>query len=65
VPNSDVTLESYQDHRHGFMRLVVGPRGIAGEYFTAPRPQESWTAAAERTDAFAVDLNAHKMVKQQ
>jgi 3',5'-cyclic AMP phosphodiesterase CpdA len=63
VPNSDVTLETYQDRRHGFMRLVVGPRGIAGEYFTVPRPQESWSAPAERVDAFAVDLNTHKMVK--
>jgi hypothetical protein len=43
VPNTDVTLEAFQDRRHGFMRLVVGPKGMAGEYFTVPRPQESWS----------------------
>lgn len=63
VPDSDVTLEAYQDRRHGFLRLVVGPKGMAGEYFTVPRPQESWSDAAVRADSFAVDLNAHKMVR--
>jgi hypothetical protein len=63
VPHSDVTLESYQDRRHGFVRLVVGARGMAGEYFTVPRPQESWRAPAERGDAFAVDIVGRKMVK--
>ncbi len=51
VPNSDVTLEGYQDRRHGFMRLVAGPTGIVGEYFTVPRPQESWSDAAVRAES--------------
>jgi hypothetical protein len=63
VPNTDVTLDAYQDRRHGFMRLAVGPRGLAGEYFTTPRPQESWSDPATRTDSFAVDLNQHKLVR--
>ncbi len=41
MPNSDVTLENQCDNRHGFMRLMVTPRYIVGEYWTTPRPQES------------------------
>jgi hypothetical protein len=63
VPNSDVTLETSNDHRHGFLRLVFGPQGMAGEFFTVPRPQEAWSDPAVRADAFALDLNAHRLVR--
>jgi len=63
VPGSDVVLENYMDRRHGFMRLVAGPTGIVGEYFSTPRPQESWSEPAKREDYFAVNLNTHKLIK--
>ena len=63
VPHSDVTLEYAEDRRHGFMRLAVGARGMAGEYFTAPRPHESWSGPAARADAFALDITQHRLVR--
>ncbi len=63
IPNTDLVLENYFDRRHGFMRMVVGPTGIVGEYFTVPRPQESWSDPAQRTDYFALSLNNHKLVR--
>ncbi len=58
-----VTLEQYCDDRHGFMRLMVTPHQLVGEYFACPRPHESWRAAAERIDGFVLDLHSHKLVK--
>lgn len=55
------TLESYCDDRHGFMRLMVTPTLISGEYFSVSRPQESWRAAPTRTDSFVLDLRSHRL----
>jgi predicted phosphodiesterase len=56
-------LESYCDDHHGFMRLMVTPTTVTGEYFTVSRPQESWRAAPVRTDLFFLDLRSHRMLK--
>lgn len=56
VPGSDVTLESYCDDRHGYLRLEVTPKALTGDYFSVPRPHESWSKPAQRVDSFTVPL---------
>jgi len=63
IPDSDVTLESASDDRHGFLRLMVTPRFIVGEYWAVSRPQESWRQAPLRIDSFQLDWHTHKLVK--
>jgi hypothetical protein len=62
MPNEGVSLESYCDNRHGFMRLVVTSQALAGETFTVPRPHESWRSPAQRSDFFALDWRKHKLI---
>ncbi|HEY4323099.1 MAG TPA: metallophosphoesterase [Mucilaginibacter sp.] len=67
VPNStfyaDAVLENYNQDRHGFLKITIdisnNKRLLSGEYFTVPRPQESWSAPAAREDYFITDLDAH------
>jgi hypothetical protein len=54
-----LTLESYVDDRHGFLRIEVGPQAIAGKYFTVPRPQESWSKPPKLVDSFRLDTRTH------
>ncbi len=61
VPGAGVTLESYSDNRHGYLRLEVTPTTLTGDYFTMPRPQEAWGVPAERHDAFTLDLKSHRL----
>ncbi len=61
VPGTDLTLESYADTRHGFLRLEVSPTTVTGTYMTVPRPQESWADPAEVYDSFALDLRSHML----
>jgi hypothetical protein len=56
-----VTLESYTDDRHGFLRVVVDAHAIAGKYYTVPRPQESWSQPSKLADSFRLDTKAHKV----
>jgi hypothetical protein len=56
-----LTLESYVDDRHGFLRLDVGPQVIAGKYYTVPRPQESWSQPPKLVDTFRLDTRTHKL----
>jgi predicted MPP superfamily phosphohydrolase len=64
VPNDtffpNTILEEFNDNRHGFMRITLEKKGkvrtLKGEYFTVPRPQESWSAPAELVDYFLIDL---------
>lgn len=63
MPDGPLTLENYCDDRHGFLRLLVTPKAISGEYFACPRPQESWRGQAERIDGFVLDLQSHKLTK--
>ena len=61
VPGTDVTLESYMDNRHGYMRLEVTAQSLTGDYYTVPRPQEPWGNPAERLDSFTLDLKSHRL----
>ncbi len=63
IQGSDLTLENYCDDRHGFMRVMVTPQYISGEYFAVPRPHESWRGQAERIDGFVLDWRAHRLTK--
>jgi hypothetical protein len=57
----DTVLEQFSDNRHGFLRITIEKTGkkriLTGEYFTVPRPQESWSAPADLHDYFIVDLD--------
>jgi hypothetical protein len=62
TPDPDVTLESYCEDRHGFLRLTASQATVKGEYVTVPRPQESWrTGPVETLDSFTLDLAGHKL----
>jgi Calcineurin-like phosphoesterase len=62
VPDSDVVLDGYSDDRHGFLRLTIDAKTIAGEYTTVPRPQESWSKGpVTLVDSFSLDLAKHKV----
>ena len=69
VPNDsffdNVVMDEFSDDRHGFLRITIENtnegRCLTGEYFTVPRPQESWSAPAELYDYFTIDLNAHQV----
>lgn len=59
----DAVLQNYSQDRHGFLKITIDITGqkrlLSGEYFTVPRPQESWSAPAVREDYFIADLGAH------
>ncbi|HXZ54518.1 MAG TPA: metallophosphoesterase [Burkholderiales bacterium] len=57
-----ITLESYVDDRHGFLRLDVSSSAISGKYYTVPRPQESWSQPPKLADTFQLDTRTHKLV---
>ncbi|HAE83198.1 MAG TPA: metallophosphoesterase [Ktedonobacter sp.] len=62
MPDMGVTLESYCDNRHGYMRMEVTAQTLKGEYFSVPRPQESWSDPAQLVDSFTLDLKQHRLV---
>lgn len=62
MPDAGVTLESYCDDRHGYMLMEVTAQTLKGEYFSVPRPQESWRGPAQLVDSFTLDLKQHRMV---
>jgi hypothetical protein len=55
-PATGVTLESYADTRHGFLRMEVSADKLTGTYFAVPRPQESWHSPAQLHDTFVIPL---------
>jgi hypothetical protein len=61
APDTDVTLESYLDNRHGYMRMEVTAQTLKGEYYSVPRPQEPWGNPAVLVDSFTLDLAQHKV----
>jgi hypothetical protein len=58
-----VTLESFCDNRHGFLRITIdtAKRKLKGEYFVVPRPQESWRCPAQLWDKFELNLATRKL----
>ena len=63
MPDTGITMEDQCDNRHGFLRLLVSPRNISGEYWATPRPHEPWRDPAQRIDGFNLDLQSHKLTK--
>ena len=61
ISDMGVTLESYCDDRHGFLRFEVTPQTITGTYFSVPRPQEQWSAPATQVDTFTLDWKTHEL----
>ena len=56
-----LTLESFSQDRHGFLHLEVSRAELRGDYYTVPRPQESWSGPAQLLDSFVVDLKTHQL----
>ncbi|HET9918727.1 MAG TPA: metallophosphoesterase [Ktedonobacteraceae bacterium] len=61
-PELGVTLESFCADHHGYMQVEVTPQTLKGEYYSVPRPQESWSAPAKLIDSFTLDLQTHHLV---
>ena len=64
VPGEDVTLESYCDNYHGYMLMEVDGQTLKGQYYSVPRPQDSWNAPAQLVDSFTLNLQTHTLQKQ-
>ncbi len=57
-----ITLESYSDDRHGFLRLEVTDQVLTGTYTTVPRPQESWrNGPVQVLDSFTLNWREHRL----
>ncbi|HLX39354.1 MAG TPA: metallophosphoesterase, partial [Ktedonobacteraceae bacterium] len=61
VPGEDATLESFCDNYHGYLLMEVDGQTLKGQYYTVPRPQDSWNAPAQLVDSFTLNLQTHKM----
>lgn len=57
-----VTLESYVDDRHGFLRVEIDGSIITGKYYTVPRPQESWHMQPRLADHFRFNWRKRKLL---
>ncbi|GCE30490.1 hypothetical protein KDA_59740 [Dictyobacter alpinus] len=53
----DVSIHTFSDDRHGYLKMTATPREILGEYYTVPRSQESWKAPAVLFDQFSIPLH--------
>jgi len=54
VPLADAQLVSYVDDRHGYLRITASTGGLAVEYVTVPRPQESWHTPGTVYETFTI-----------
>jgi hypothetical protein len=61
TPDNGVTLESFCDDRHGFLRLEVTADALIGKYYAVPRPQEPWRVPPKLVDSFTLDLKKHRL----
>ncbi len=61
VPGEDVTLESDCDNYHGYLLMEVDGQTLKGQYYSVPRPQDSWNAPAQLVNSFTLNLQTHKM----
>lgn len=55
-------LEDYVRNRHGFLRMTASKNELLFEYFTVPRPQESWSTPAERYDTCRLNWRQGKIL---
>jgi acid phosphatase type 7 len=60
----EVTLETFMADRHGYMKLDITKQMMKGEYFTVPRPQESWQSPAQLFDSFTLDFESRRLLLQ-
>jgi predicted MPP superfamily phosphohydrolase len=56
-----VSLDSYCDDRHGFMRVTVTRKTLTGYYFSVTA--NSGTATAKQIDSFSLDLLQHRVTQ--
>jgi len=63
IPGQPLTLESWAADHHGFLRIEVNDQTLKGEYYEAPRPQDSWSAQPLLWDSFTLDLKQHTLVR--
>lgn len=60
----DVSLHTFSDTRHGYLKMTVTATAIEGEYYTVPRSQESWSAPAVLFDQFSIPLSLSQASQQ-
>jgi hypothetical protein len=60
-----VTLETYSDDHHGFLRLEVSDSLIVGKYYEVPRPQEPFSKGNHLFDYFEFDWVNKKYLPNQ
>ena len=57
-----VTLESYSDDHHGFLRMEITDTLITGRYYEVPRPQEPYSKGSHLLDYFEFDWRNKRYV---
>jgi hypothetical protein len=57
-----VTLESYSDDHHGFLRVEIAAGLVTGRYYEVPRPQEPRSKGAQLFDYWEFDVANRKWV---
>jgi len=55
-------LENYIATRHGFTRITASPNELLLEYFTVPRPHESWSSPPARFDTCRLNWRTGKIL---
>ncbi|MDT0453107.1 metallophosphoesterase family protein [Streptomyces hesseae] len=60
-----VTLDSYCDDQHGFLRLSVDQQKFTGRYYRVPRPQDPRSKGSQLFDYFEYDWVNHKLLPNQ
>jgi acid phosphatase type 7 len=65
VPGEDLTLEDYLSDRHGFLKVSVDAETFAAEYYTVPRPQESWSHPPHRYDSFKLNWKSGRLIPRE
>jgi hypothetical protein len=58
-----LTLENYWDDSHGYMKMRFESGKIVGEYYAVAEANQPNPGQATQVDAFAVDLEQHKVVE--
>jgi uncharacterized protein YukJ len=62
TPWPDVTLESYQITRKGFLRMIVTDEQLLGEFFTAPLPPEPESGPTTLADRFLLNWKQNQLL---
>jgi hypothetical protein len=57
-----VTLESYCDDHHGFLRMEITSSLITGRYYQVPRPQDSYSKGSQLIDYFEFDWKKKRYI---